>query len=514
MTEKPYAGRPPADTIALSTKGEDTAHLPYESNRPSVNTLKGIRLATSQPETEVANQLLPQGQGEGETKIIPFQALLDRRNALSKDIDKDGSLQSDVAPFNTYYLSPKAKSDLINTRRNYIPENTDIELFRAVEKLYRARNVFEARAAYEHMIKKALDGESAQMGLRETLDSLHEMVHEIVLSDALADYEAHPELFSECANALHNYLPVVKSNCDGTRLSVEDAKCLKDIWNRFSELYSCKTSDEVHTLMDEIVALFEQHPEFWEAGYRRLRWEIENEIIGTYMEAFYRANRSWRVQCHIILLAAIDNLYLYSYLLDFFQDERIQALTPQDLREDMDLATLRMKLKSQVPGMSQQNIFAISGFSSLMNSLTDAIASAVLDKIRSLPSRVVSKATKLRAQYLNDLLCNGLWGCTGPLLEREVRNLTEDFVFAQLALHKICTVTNTEDLAMYWGMFLVRAGSRPELDALNTQAILSLTLSLLSSVEIDDLPETLQCWIRFISTIAVWPMGVTNIDEI
>jgi len=46
------------------------------------------------------------------------------------------------------------------------------------------------------------------------------------------------------------------------------------------------------------------------------------------------------------------------------------------------------------------------------------------------------------------------------------------------------------------------------------QAVLSLTVAVLAMEAPDDLPETLQCLIRFFLTASAWPMSFTYNDTV
>ena len=386
--------------------------------------------------------------------------------------------------------------------------NNFFELIHAMEELSRAQNVFEVQAAREHM-KKALDEDISKTELQETLDFLRDMAHINVLSDALSDYEAHPELYPERMRTLVNLLSRFEGICPSLRLYVEDAKRLRGLWSRFEELGNCKTEAEIRALVDELVALFEQHPQYRESGYRRLRMEIENEIIGAYMDAFFSVNRAWNAQYRLSLLVAVQDLNFCGYPLDFlyFENGRFEVLTPKNLCEEENVTTLRKKLETLIPGFIHMDILAYHGY---MDCLTADVAGSVLEGIQNLSEwKEVEETDKLRAQYLCDLLRDGLRGLTESVEDQDYDRAVDNFIYAQFDLHKVCTDLDVGKLSNNWSEFLLHAASSPDMDALTNQSILALTFSLLSAVDTGDLPETIQCLIRFLSAITAWPMSIT-----
>lgn len=382
-----------------------------------------------------------------------------------------------------------------------------------MDELLRARNAFEAQAAYEHL-KKVLDRDISGTEFQEALNTLRDTAHDIVLADALADYNANPKLYPERVGILYNLLPRFEGKCTAARLGMEETKLLKDIWERFDELGECKSELQIYSLVDELFRLFEQHPEYREAGYRRLRWEIEKEIIGAYLEVFFSMNRPWLEHYHTSLLVAAEELCVRDYKLDFlyFDNRRFEVLTPENVCGEKDLTTLRKKLETLVTALSHADILV---FSAYMDSLTDEIASAVLNTLESLHDWAeVSETAKLRERYLGSLLRDRLRGLTESVDEQEFDSALDNFVFAQLYLHRVCTNTDAGYLENNWSEFLFYAASSPDLDALTTQSILALTVSLMSEIETSGMPETLQCLVRFLTAIVSWPMSVTYKDNV
>ena len=246
-----------------------------------------------------------------------------------------------------------------------------IELIAALDKLSSAANEFEAQAAVNRL-KHAFSDETTESDREEAQFRLRDKVWESVLSDALADYDEHSELYPERVLTLHNTVPVVMGKIPRAEFKEEDVLALKDILPRFGELASCKTGKEIRAFVDSLSARFEQHPEYREAGYRRLLCQISKAILDT-----LRASPEW--------------------------------------------------------GES-------------------------------------SAATKLRADYLTNLLADGLLGLTeteGPLLDTTP---IQDLMSAMTVLHKLCVQTDPDYIESNWSDFLGFMAGCPDTDSLSMQA--------------------------------------------
>jgi hypothetical protein len=387
-------------------------------------------------------------------------------------------------------------------------DNSFNELTNAVTQLYRASNVIEQYAAWEHL-KEVLSAETSVEVIDKAREYLHDMVRENVLSDALTDYETNPGLYPEFVRTLVELRSRLEGKCAKSRFDVKDANRLWSLWARINELGNCESETEIRALVDELSANFDQHPEYCEEGYSRLRWEIEYEIIGAYMEAFFSVNRSSLAQYRLSLLVATQDLNYYGYPLDFlyFENGRFEVLTPENLYEEEDSTTLRKKLETLIPGFIHLDILAYHGYIDL---LTHKSARAVLDAVKSSADwSEVSETTVLLAKYLGDLLRDGLRGLTESVEDQDYDRAVDNFIYAQFDLHKVCTDLDVGKLSNNWSEFLLHAASSPDMDALTNQSILALTFSLLSAVDTGDLPETIQCLIRFLSAITAWPMSIT-----
>lgn len=389
--------------------------------------------------------------------------------------------------------------------------NNTIELIAALDKLSSAANEFEAQAAVSRL-KHALSDETTQSDREEAQFGLRDKVRESVLSDALADYDEHSELYPERVLTLHNTLPVVMGKIPRAEFK-EDVLCAKDILPRFGELAQCKTGDEIRAFVDNLSARFEQHPEYREAGYRRLLWELEDEIIGAYAEVFFRvADRSWRAGYQMSLLAALEENVAFAYTPDFvyFEDSTFQVITPENLLQETDLTALRKKLDLLRSALARWDTC-----SAYLENLLCQISKAILDTLRASPEwEESSAATKLRANYLKILLTAGLRGLTETVEEVEDAPPEDNFMNAQMALNKLCAETDAEYLENDWADFLIFAAASPDVDALSMQAVLSLTVAILAMEAPDDMPETLQCLIRFLLSAAAWPMSFTYNDTV
>ena len=392
-----------------------------------------------------------------------------------------------------------------------------IELIAALDKLSSAANEFEAQTAVNRL-KHALSDETTESDREEAQFGLRDKVRESVLSDALADYDKHSELYPERVLTLHNTLPVVMGKIPCTQLREEDILCVKDILPRFGELASCKTGDEIRAFVDNLSARFEQHPEYREAGYRRLLWELEDEIIGAYAEVFFRvADRSWRAGYQMSLLAALEESIVYAYPPNFlfFENSTFQVISPENLLEETDLTALRKKLDLLRAALSCWDVTACSGY---LENLLCQISQVVLNALQATPGgESVSAATTLRAKYLSKILPDGLCG----LMETEEPLLDttpiQDLMSAMTVLHKLCVQTDPDYIENNWSDFLSFAAGCPDTDPLSMQAILTLSVSILTEVPAqvpDDLPETLQCLIRFLLSAAAWPLSFTYNDTV
>ena len=392
--------------------------------------------------------------------------------------------------------------------------NRVIELFTAGEMLCKACDVSEAQAAYKRF-QKALDEDLTEEDWNDVHNYIRDMVHVDVFTNAVADYKAHPELYTERVTTLHNLHSVVKGKCTEGHYSKEDALSLKNILGHFSGLGACKTGDEVRAFVDDLSAHLEQHQEYRNAGYRRLCWEIESEIIGAYMEVFCRVERAPHDAYWLNLLIAMDELFVCAYPPNFlYYDMGIdfQVLTPENLLNETDPKVLRRKLKMVRAALGRWDVTACDAY---VEDFVLEIAAAVLKEIQNMPEwKMASDATKLLAKYLADLLRDKLRGLTESVKEQEFENAEDNFICAQNELHKICTDANVKFLAYHWDKFLIYAASSPDVDALSVQAVLSLTVSLLALVEIDALPEALQCLIRFLLTVAASPVSFIYNDEV
>lgn len=392
--------------------------------------------------------------------------------------------------------------------------NNTIELIAALDKLSSAANEFEAQAA-ANRLKNALSDETTESDREEAQFGLRDKVRESVLSDALTDYDEHSELYPERVLTLHNALPVVMGKIPYTELREEDVLCVKDILPRFGELASCKTGKEIRAFVDNLSDQFEQHPEYREAGYRRLLWELEDEIIGAYAEVFFRvADRSWRAGYQLSLLAALEESIIYAYPPNFlfFEDATFQVLSPENLLEEMDLTSLRKKLDLLRAALSCWDVTACSGY---LENLLCQISKAILDALLASPEwEESSAATKLRANYLTNLLADGLRGLTETVEEVEDAPPEDNFMNAQLELHKLCAETDVEYLKNDVEDFHIFAAASPDVGSLSMQAVLSLTVAIWAMEAPDDLPETLQCLIRFFLTASAWPMSFTYNDTV
>jgi hypothetical protein len=391
--------------------------------------------------------------------------------------------------------------------------NNTIELIAALDKLSSAANEFEAQAAVTRL-KHALSDETTESDREEAQFGLRDKVRESVLSDALADYDEHSELYPERVLTLHNTLPVVMGKIPSSELKEADVLCVKDILPRFGELARCKTGDEIRAFVDNLSARFEQHPEYREAGYRRLLWELEDEIIGAYAEVFFRvADRSWRAGYQMSLLAALEENVAFAYTPDFvyFEDSTFQVITPENLLQETDLTALRKKLDLLRSALARWDVPACSAY---LENLLCQISKAILDALRASPEwEESSAATKLRADYLTNL-ADGLLGLTEAVEEVEDAPPEDNFMNAQMALRKLCAETDAEYLENAWEDFLVFAAACPDVGSLSMQAILSLTVAVLAMDAPDNLPETLQCLIRFFLTASAWPMSFTYNDTV
>ena len=392
--------------------------------------------------------------------------------------------------------------------------NNTIELIAALDKLSSAANEFEAQAAVNRL-KNALSDETTESDREEAQFGLRDKVRESVLSDALADYDEHSELYPERVLTLHNTLPVVMGKIPRAEFKEADILALKDILPRFGELASCKTGKEIRAFVDSLSAQFEQHPEYREAGYRRLLWELEDEIIGAYAEVFFRvADRSWRAGYQLSLLAALEENISYSFAPNFlfYQNATFQVVTPENLVEEMDLTSLRKKLDLLRAALSCWDVTACSGY---LENLLCQISKAILDTLLASPEwEESSAATKLRAAYLTNLLADGLRGLTETVEEVEDAPPEDNFMNAQMELNKLCTETDADYLKNDVEDFHIFAAACPDVGALSMQAILSLTVAVLAMDAPDDLPETLQCLIRFFLTASAWPMSFTYNDTV
>ena len=340
-------------------------------------------------------------------------------------------------------------------------------------------------------------------------------MHESVLADALADYKVHPELYTERVTTLRNLLTVLQGKCTEAIFSKADVIRLKDILERFNELGACNTGAEVRAFVDDLSAHLEQHLEYRDAGYRRLSWEIENEIIGAYMEVFCRASRTPNAAYQLSLLVAMDDLFVYAYPPDFlYYDMGIdfRVLTPENLLQESDPVVLCKKLNMLRAALGRWDVTASNAY---VENFTREISAAVLNKIQAQPEwEDVSEAYKLRAKYLADLLRDELRGLTESLAEQAFGKPKDNYCSAQLELHKLCIEPDTFLLENDWNAFLVYAASSPDLDALSVQAMLALTVSLLAEVETDTLPETLQCLIRILLTTVASPVSFVYNDDL
>jgi hypothetical protein len=388
-----------------------------------------------------------------------------------------------------------------------------IELIAALDKLSSATNEFEAQAAVNRL-KHALSDETTESDREEAQFRLRDKVRESVLSDALADYDEHSELYPERVLTLHNTLPVVMGKIPRAEFK-EDVLCAKDILPRFGELAQCKTGDEIRAFVDNLSARFEQHPEYREAGYRRLLWELEDEIICAYAEVFFRvADRSWRAGYQMSLLAALEESIVCAYPPNFlfFEDATFQVISPQNLLAETDLTALRKKLDLLRSALSCWDAASCSGY---LENLLYQISKAILDALRASPEwEESSAATKLRANYLSKIFPDGLCGLTETVEEVEDAPPEDNFMNAQMELHKLCAETDAEYLENDWADFLIFSAASPDVDALSMQAVLSLTVAVLAMEAPDDLPETLQCLIRFFLTASAWPMSFTYNDTV
>lgn len=302
------------------------------------------------------------------------------------------------------------------------------------------------------------DREEAQFRLRDK-------VRESVLSDALSDYDEHSELYPERVLTLHNTLPVVMGKIPCTELREEDVLCLKDILPRFGELASCKTGKEIRAFVDQMS-----------------------------------------------LLAALEENVAFAYTPDFvyFEDSTFQVITPENLLQETDLTALRKKLDLLRSALARWD-----ACSAYLENLLCQISKAILDTLRASPEwEESSAATKLRADYLTNLLADGLLGLTEAVEEVEDAPPEDNFMNAQMALCKLCAETDAEYLENAWEDFLVFAAACPDVGSLSMQAILSLTVAVLAMDAPDDLPETLQCLIRFFLTASAWPMSFTYNDTV
>ena len=395
--------------------------------------------------------------------------------------------------------------------------NNTIELIAALDKLSSAANEFEAQAA-ANRLKHALSDETTESDREEAQFGLRDKVRESVLSDALSDYDEHSELYLERVLTLHNTLPVVMGKIPCTELREEDVLCLKDILPRFGELALCKTGKEIRAFVDSLSARFEQHPEYREAGYRRLLWELEDEIIGAYAEVFFRvADRSWQAGYQLSLLAALEENIALAYPPDFvyFEDGTFQVVSPENLLEETDLTALRKKLAQLRSALSCWDMPACSGY---LENLLCQISQVILNALQAAPGgESVSAATTLRAKYLSKILPDGLCG----LMETEEPLLDttpiQDLMSAMTVLHKLCVQTDPDYIENSWLDFLSFAAGCPDTDPLSMQAILTLSVSILTEVPaqvLDTLPETLLCLLRFLLSTAAWPISFTYNDTV
>jgi len=98
-------------------------------------------------------------------------------------------------------------------------DNSLNELTNAVVQLYRASNVIEQYAAWEHL-KEVLSDETSVEVIDKAREYLHDMVRENVLSDALTDYESNPGLYPEYVRTLVELRSRVEGKCAKSRFDV------------------------------------------------------------------------------------------------------------------------------------------------------------------------------------------------------------------------------------------------------------------------------------------------------
>lgn len=217
------------------------------------------------------------------------------------------------------------------------------------------------------------------------------------------------------------------------------------------------------------------------------------------------------------LLAALEENIAHAYTPDFlyYEDATFQVVSPENLLEETDLTALRNKLDLLCSALARWNVPTCSGY---LENLLCQISKAILDTLRASPEWAEScAATKPRVNYLTNLLTDGLHSLMEAVEEAENAPPEDNFMNAQMELHKLCIETDAEYLENDWADFLSFAAGCPDTDSLSMQAILTLPVSILTEVPaqvLDALPETLLCLLRFLLSEAAWPMSFTYNDTV